>query len=193
MRERLRELIVEHAFQYADHPVFKLASGGLSRFYFNCKRVTLDPEGQVVIGRLVFDAVRRLRVQAVGGLTLGADPIACAVAQRSWIEGDPIQAFVVRKQPKEHGIVAAVEGKVHAGDRVVVVDDVITTGASTLKAIAACRHLGLEVVKVVVLVDRQEMNGRANILREVPDVEALTTRAEVLELYERRRGPAPVP
>ncbi len=186
MKKRLHELILDHAFQYADTAKFKLVSGGMSQFYFNCKRVTLDPEGQYLIGNLVFQAVRDLNIQAIGGLTLGADPIAHAVAYTSWLEHEPIQAFVVRKQPKDHGTMLPIEGKVATGNRVVVVDDVITTGGSTLKAIHACRHAGLEVVKVVVLVDRQEMNGRENVLTEVPEVEALATRDELMEMYKVR-------
>jgi orotate phosphoribosyltransferase len=189
MRKRLHELILDFAFQYSDAPRFKLVSGGLSQFYFNCKKVTLDPEGQYLIGNLVFQAVRSLNPQAIGGLTLGADPIAHAVAYTSWLEHQPIQAFVVRKQPKDHGIVAPIEGKVTAGDRVVVVDDVVTTGGSTLKAIHACRQAGLEVVKAVVLVDRQELNGRENILAEVPELEALATRNELMERFRQRRKP----
>jgi orotate phosphoribosyltransferase len=188
MKERLKELILEHAFQFSDTPTFKLVSGGVSRFYFNCKRVTLDPEGQYLIGNLAFDAIRGLNVRAIGGLTLGADPIANAVAYTSWIERQPVQSFVVRKKQKDHGIVSLIEGKIKAGDRVVVVDDVVTTGGSTLQAIAACRQSGLEVVKVVVMVDRQEMNGKENILKEVPEVEALVTRDEIMELYRERRG-----
>jgi orotate phosphoribosyltransferase len=187
MKKRLHELILDYAFQYSDTPKFKLVSGGMSQFYFNCKKVTLDPEGQYLIGNLVFQAVRGLNLQAIGGLTLGADPIAHAVAYTSWLERQPIQAFVVRKQPKDHGIVAPIEGKVAPGDRVVVVDDVVTTGGSTIKAIHACRQLGLIVVKAVVLVDRQEMNGRESILAEVPALEALATRDELMELFRQRQ------
>lgn len=186
MKERLKELILEHAFRFSETPSFKLVHGGVSQFYFNCKRVTLDPEGQYLIGNLIFDSLQGLRVQAVGGLTLGADPIADATAYTSWLKGQPIQAFVVRKKPKEHGTESLIEGKVEAGDRVVVVDDVVTTGGSTLQAIAACRKAGLDVVKAVVLVDRQEMNGRESILSEVPELEALVTRDEIMELYNRR-------
>jgi orotate phosphoribosyltransferase len=185
--KRLMELILDFAFQYSETPKFKLVSGGVSRFYFNCKKVTLDPEGQYLIGNLIFNAVKDLNIQAIGGLTLGADPVAHAVAYTSWLERRPIQAFVVRKQAKDHGIVTPIEGKVQPGDRVVVVDDVVTTGGSTLKAIDACRRFGLEVVKVVVLVDRQEMNGRENIIREVPAYEALVTRDEIMALYQDRR------
>ena len=186
MKERLKELILELAFQYSETPVFKLVSGGLSQFYFNCKMVTLDPEGQFLIGHLFFEAVKNTGVKAVGGLTLGADPIAGAVAYTSWLQKSPLQAFVVRKKAKEHGTASLIEGKVVPGDRVVVVDDVVTTGGSTLQAIAACRQAGLEVVKAVVLIDREEMSGRENILHEVPDVEAIVTRSEVMELLAAR-------
>lgn len=188
MKNRLKELILEHAFRFSETPSFKLVHGGMSRFYFNCKKVTLDPEGQFLMGNLVYEAVKDDRLKAVGGLTLGADPIANAVAYTSWLKKDPIQAFVVRKKQKEHGTGSLIEGKVHPGDRVAVLDDVITTGGSTLQAISACREAGLEVVKVVVLIDRQEMNGRENILEEVPRVEALITRDEIMELFNGRRG-----
>jgi orotate phosphoribosyltransferase len=186
MKERLKELILEYAFQFSETPSFKLAHGGVSQFYFNCKRVTLDPEGQYLIGNLAYEALSDLGVQAVGGLTLGADPISNAVAYTSWVERRPIQSFVVRKKQKDHGIVSLIEGKVQAGDRVVVVDDVVTTGGSTLQAIAACRQAGLEVVRAIVLVDRQEMNGRESILKEVPDFRALVTREEIMDLYRAK-------
>jgi len=188
MKERLKQLVLDYAFQFSEVPTFRLVHGGLSSFYFNCKRVTLDPEGQYLIGNLVFAAIRETKVQAIGGLTLGADPIANAVAYTSWLQGKPVQAFVVRKKQKAHGTASLIEGRVSPGDRVVVVDDVVTTGGSTLQAIAACREGGLEVVKVVVLVDRQEMNGRENILKEVPDVEALLTTEEMMALYRKQRS-----
>ncbi|MCE5333890.1 MAG: orotate phosphoribosyltransferase [Desulfobacteraceae bacterium] len=183
MHRRLVELIIEHAFQYAEEPRFKLAHGGTSQFYFNCKRLTLDPEGQYLVGNLVFESVRALGITAVGGLTLGADPIANATAYSSWLRGQPMQSFVVRKEQKDHGIPAKIEGKVNAGDRVVVLDDVVTTGGSTLKAIEACRQHDLDIAAVVALVDRQEMNGRQNIEKEVPRFIALVTRDEVMEIY----------
>ena len=187
MKERLKELLLEYAFQYSETPSFKLASGGVSHYYFNCKRVTLDPEGQYLIGNLFFDAVKDDEAVGIGGLTLGADPIATATAHASWINGGPVQAFVVRKKTKDHGVVALIEGKVSKGDRVVVVDDVLTTGGSTLQAVAACKAAGLNVVKAVILVDRQELNGRANVLQEVPEVQAIVTRDEMMEVYHARK------
>jgi orotate phosphoribosyltransferase len=187
MRSRLIELILEYVFQYSETPKFKLAHGGTSRFYFNCKRLTLDPEGQYLVGNLVFDAVRELGIRAIGGLTLGADPIANATAYSSWLRGLPIQSFVVRKAQKDHGIAVPIEGKVKAGDNVVVVDDVVTTGGSTLQAIAACRQANLRIAGVVALVDRQEMNGRQNIEKEIPNFKALVTKDEVMELYRGKK------
>jgi orotate phosphoribosyltransferase len=187
MRERLKELILRDAFQFSETPSFKLVHGGVSQFYFNCKQVTLDPEGQYLIGHLAYEAVKHLDIKAIGGLTLGADPIANAVSYTSWLKGQPIQSFVVRKKQKEHGVARLIEGKVQKGDRVVVVDDVVTTGGSTLQAISACREAGLEVVQVLVLVDRQEMNGRANIEEEVGRVEALVTRDEIMKFYKRQK------
>jgi len=183
MRRRLLDLILEYAFQYSETPRFKLAHGGTSRFYFNCKRITLDPEGQYLIGNLAFETLRDLEIKAVGGLTLGADAIATATAYSSWLRGRPIQSFIVRKTSKDHGIIAPIEGKVTAGDRVTVVDDVVTTGGSTIQAISACRQAGLEVVGVLALVDRQEMNGRENIEKLVPNFKALVTRDEVMRIY----------
>jgi orotate phosphoribosyltransferase len=183
MRNRLLELILEYAFQYSETPRFKLAHGGTSQFYFNCKRITLDPEGQYLIGNLVFEAIKDLGISAIGGLTLGADPIANATAYSSWLRGRPIQSFIVRKASKDHGIIAAIEGKVTAGDRVAVVDDVVTTGGSTLQAISACRNAGLEVVGVLTLVDRQELNGRENIEEQIPNFKTLVTRDEVMRMY----------
>jgi orotate phosphoribosyltransferase len=185
MRERLLELILKYTFQYSETPAFKLAHGGTSQFYFNCKRVTLDPEGQYLIGNLVFEAVKDLQINAIGGLTLGADPIANATAYSSWLRGMPIQSFIVRKARKDHGVIAAIEGKVNAGDRVVVVDDVVTTGGSTLQAVSACREAGLDIVGVLALVDRQEMNGRENIEKQVPLFKALVTRDDVMRVYSR--------
>ncbi len=189
MYKRLLELILEYAFQYSETPVFKLAHGGTSRFYFNCKRITLDPEGQYLIGNLALETLKGLEIDAIGGLTLGADAIATATAYSSWLRGyRPIQSFIVRKVSKDHGIIAPIEGKVKAGDRVAVVDDVVTTGGSTLQAISACRQAGLEVVGVLAIIDRQEMNGRENIEKQVPNFKALFTCDEVTRVYRGRNA-----
>ncbi|SFM45101.1 orotate phosphoribosyltransferase [Thermodesulforhabdus norvegica] len=183
LRKRLKHLITVKAFQFSEEPVFRLVHGGLSCFYFNCKKVTLDPEGQYLIGHIIYEMIQATEARAIGGLTLGADPIALSVSYTSWLRGRPIRAFVVRKEPKEHGTMSQIEGNLQPGDKVVVVDDVITTGGSTIKAIKACRTAGLEVIKVVALVDREEMNGRGNIMELVADVEPIFTRTEIMDYY----------
>jgi orotate phosphoribosyltransferase len=178
-KARLIDLLLERSFRYRPEAPFTLASGRTSPYYFNCKTTLYHPEGMRLVGRLLFAAVRELHPAAVGGLTLGADPLAYACAYTSHLEGQPIEAFVVRKEPKDHGTKLPIEGNVRPGDRVVVVDDVITTGGSTLKAIAACRAAGLEVVGCCVLVDRQE-GGREAIAAAGVTVTALVTRDEVM-------------
>ncbi len=188
MKNRLMELVLEKSFRYAEEPIFKLVSGGVSNFYFNCKPAMLDPEGKELIGRLVFAQIKDLEISGIGGLELGSVPISSAVSLISQLEGKPLKEFIVRKEEKDHGITAKMEGEFSTGERVVVVDDVITTGGSTIKAIEAVENLGLKVVKVVVLVDREEMNGRQNIQKLCPEVEALITRSEVMDLYEKRKA-----
>ncbi|BCB95377.1 orotate phosphoribosyltransferase [Dissulfurispira thermophila] len=190
MRDRLIELIYKRAFKYSEDPVFKLTSGKMSNYYFNCKMVTLNPEGMYLIGNIIFDMIKDLYVKAIGGLTLGADPIADAVAYTSYLRERPIEAFVVRKNAKSHGTMQWIEGYVKAGDRVVIVDDVITTGKSTIEAITRTREAGLDIVKVIALVDRQE-GGYENIMEELKDirvdyklVEAIVTRDDVMGLYK---------
>jgi orotate phosphoribosyltransferase len=134
--------------------------------------VTHSAAGLALIGEIFFDLVKDLEVRAIGGLTLGADPIAHAAALTSYLQGKPINAFTVRKEAKGHGTGGLVVGDVKPGDRVVIVEDVITTGGSTLKAVAAARDFGLEVVQVLILVDREE-GGREAVAREVPRVDAV--------------------
>jgi orotate phosphoribosyltransferase len=188
MKNRLMEIILEKSFQYAEEPIFKLVSGGVSNFYFNCKPTMLDPEGKELIGRLIFSEIRDLEVSGIGGLELGSVPISSAVSLISQLEGKPIREFIVRKERKDHGIPAKMEGEFAPGEKVVVVDDVITTGGSTIKAIEAVQDLGLTVAKVIVLVDREEMNGRENIQKLCPEVEALIKRSEVMALYNKRKA-----
>lgn len=190
MKRRLTELVVERAFRFSKDPVFKLVSGKMSNYYFNCKAVTLHPEGMYIIGSLVYDMVKNLGIKAIGGLTLGADPIAYAAAYTSFLKGAPVEAFVVRKSAKTHGTMQWIEGSVRAGDRVAVVDDVITTGKSTIEAITRAVEAGLHVVDVIALVDRQE-GGREAIRDLGFDVRAVLTKDEVMELY-RQMQPPPV-
>jgi orotate phosphoribosyltransferase len=177
-RRRLLNLLREKSYRYSPDQPFKLASGRESPYYVDCRPTTFSAEGLALIGEIVFEMLKNLGVDAVGGLTLGADPMAHAVALTSYLKGQPINSFSVRKEPKGHGAGRQVEGDVKSGDKVVIVEDVITTGGSTLKAIAAAQEFGLQVVKVIILVDREE-GGREAVEQVFPWVEAVFTISEL--------------
>ena len=187
LRARLAQMIVERTFRYSDDPPFTLASGKQSNFYFNCKPTTLDPEGMNLIGNIIFDMLEDSQISAVGGLTLGADPMANAVSIISYQRNRPIKAFIVRKDVKGHGTRSAIEGNVGKGERVAILDDVITTGQSTLIAIERAREAGLLVDRVIALIDREEEHGRENIEKEVRRVDAVFTRTDIMALHEREQ------
>lgn len=135
---------------------FTLSSGRKSSYYFDGKKITLSSEGAYWVGKAIFDELAKIGVDAIGGLTIGADPIATAVSIVSYLEGKPIDAFIVRDVQKEHGTKRKIEGHLKEGSRVAIVDDVITTGGSVQKAIEAVEMANCKVVKVIVIVDRHE-------------------------------------
>ena len=182
MKKELIDLICRKSFKYSKEPAFKLVSGRMSHFYVNCKPVILNPRGMYLVGNLVFAAIEKLEVKGVGGLTFGADPIAVATAFASELKHHPINAFSIRKTKKDHGIIRWIEGDMKKGDKVSIIDDVATTGGSTIKAVERAREEGLEVVNVVILVDRQE-GGLENISKYVEDVSAIVTRDELMEKW----------
>lgn len=180
-KKQLFKLLKGKSFHHSpDHP-FTLASGKTSPYYINCKPTTNNAAGMTLIGEIIFEMIRDLAVVGIGGLTMGADPLAHATSMISYREGQPINSFCVRKKEKEHGIVKKVEGDVRPGDRVVIVDDVITTGGSTIQAIEAAKHFGLDVVKIIVLVDREEAGGKTAIQKYVPEVDAIFTLSQFKE------------
>ena len=159
--ERLLELAKEKSFMYGD---FTLSSGLKSSYYFDGRLTTLCPEGAYLVGKTVFELVRDAGIDAIGGPTMGADPIVTAVALVSHLEGKPIPAFIVRTQPKQHGTRRYIEGHLPpGGGTVAIVDDVITTGGSVFRAIEAVEAEGCRVRQVVVLLDRDQ--GGADELR----------------------------
>jgi len=169
------------------HGEFTLASGAKSQFYVDCKLTTLDPKGASLVGQLMHALIRKeetarnARIDAIGGLTMGADPIALAVAMFSFAAKDarPFQAFSVRKTAKAHGQAKLIGGNFKRGDTVVVIDDVVTRGESTMAAIQAVVNEGGKVEFVAALVDRQE-GGRDKIEEMGYRVVALFNREEVL-------------
>jgi orotate phosphoribosyltransferase len=138
------------------HGEFTLSSGKNSPYYFDGRLLTLDPRGAFLIGQAFLPVVREAGAQAVGGLALGADPMATAIALTSHSDETPIPAFIVRKEPKDHGTGRAIEGHLPKGSKVAVVDDTCTSGESLLKAIAAVEDAGCKVVIVATILDRRE-------------------------------------
>jgi len=185
MIKRLITLLVEKSLKVSPTPIFKLASGKISDTYIDCKKTTLTAEGAYLIGNIFFDKISHLNVNKIGGLSLGADPIAEAVACTSYLKGHPIDAFVVRKKSKEHGLQLTIEGDIREGDNVIIVDDVVTTGSSTIDAIMKAREFGLNIVKIIVLVDRQE-GGKENIIKQGVEFEAVITKEDLLDEFNRR-------
>jgi orotate phosphoribosyltransferase len=156
-RARLADIIRRRSFGRGE---ITLASGRKSDFYFNLKPTMLDPEGAALLAELTFEALRDDHLDFIGGLEMGAVPLAGAIAQLSWIKGHPIAAFFVRKKPKEHGARLAVEGLAKGESlqdkRIVIVEDVTTTGGSAMKAVETVREAGGDVVLVFTMVDREE-------------------------------------
>lgn len=178
-------MLVEKSFNYSEKPVYKLQSGALSSYYINCKTTTLNPEGMTYIGKLFFENfIEGKNIQAVGGLTLGADPLAFSVAMCGYAKNSFIRPFIVRKEPKGHGMKKWIEGEIFEGDRVVILDDVVTTGESTIKAINRARESGLQVDFAACLVDREE-GGKENILKENVELLSLYTKTDLFNDYNK--------
>lgn len=179
-RQRLLQILKERSYEERE---VVLSSGRRSSFYIDGKQTTLDPEGAYLVGKLLYRRIKEAGkgVEAVGGPTLGADPMVTAIALVSYLEGDSLPAFIIRKEPKGHGKGLWIEGDkaLQPGMKVALVEDVVTTGASLLKAIRVAEEHGLKVVQVLALVDRQE-GGKENLRTAGYDLEALFTRGEIL-------------
>lgn len=183
-REQLKDLLLEKSVRTGE---FTLASGKTSDLYIDCRVTTMDPRGALLVGQVGWEAVGRyldekgLAVEAIGGMTLGADPVSLAVGMAA-AQAAPelgLQVFTVRKEPKGHGRGKRIEGNFREGDTIIVVDDVITTGGSTLKAIEAIEAEGGKVAFALVLVDREE-GGRQVIEERGIPVLPLFTRSSLL-------------
>lgn len=157
-RQELLKLLATKSFRLGE---FKLSSGGSSDYYIDCRITTLDARGAQLVGQVFLDEIHKQgwQADAIGGLTLGADPIVVAVA----VTSGKMNGFLVRKAEKQHGTGQRIEGFREKGARVVIVDDVCTTGSSTVQAIEAARTFGFEVVGAMCLVEREDANGRPSV------------------------------
>ncbi len=165
-RDALAALIREKALRFGD---FTLASGKKASYYLDCKHVTLDPAGARLVAEGILDMLAQdRRPKAIGGMAIGADPITAAVVTMSAVRGTPIRGFMIRKESKGHGTNQYVEGPVQAGDDVVIVEDVVTTGGSSLAAIERAEGFGLKVTRVIGIVDRLEGGAQTFAERGLP-------------------------
>ena len=156
-KQRLLEILKTRSYREG---TVTLASGKTSDFYVDCKQTTLHAEGAFLVGKTFYNMIRStsINIEAVGGVTMGGDPLVTSVSIISHMENDPLDALIIRKEPKGHGTKSCVEGanKLEQGSKIAILEDVITTGGSTLKAISRCKEAGLQVEAVFVLVDRME-------------------------------------
>jgi len=168
-RQELLRLLATKSFKLGQ---FTLSSGGTSDYYIDCRTTTLDARGAQLTGQVFLEEIgaRGWKPQAIGGLTMGADPIVVAAA----VTSGELNGFLVRKAEKQHGTGQRIEGFREKGARVVIVDDVCTTGASTVQAIEAAREFGFEVVGAMCLVEREEAKGRGNVERAASPAEFVT-------------------
>ncbi len=186
-REALLNLLVEKSFRYDPSRPFKLRSGKMSDVYIDAKAVTLTAQGMPLVGEAVWERISGLGARAIGGLTLGADPIAYATAMYAALTGKgELDVFIVRKERKDHGTGKGIEGPLAPGMPVIIVDDVVTTGGATIMAIERAMEAGLKILKVVPLVDRQE-GGREAVEAFGLEYDPVFTKEELLERYRKSR------
>lgn len=192
-REQLLALLAEKSFRLGQ---FKLSGGGTSDYYIDCRLTTLDAIGALLTGQAVLEAIQNQawHAQAIGGLTLGADPIVVATSVISAQQGRPVHGFLVRKAEKTHGTSQRIEGFRDKPAQVVIVEDVCTTGASTIQAIEAAREFGFEISGVLCLVEREEAGGRANVEKAANPAKfvALFTANDVRAVHLKGNTPPPV-
>jgi len=180
--------LAKYAYQWSQEPKFQLASGQVSQEYLDCKKALSRPETMAMLGPVILEMLAP-SVVAIGGLTMGADPIAMSASQASAGTGHEVRWFSVRKRAKEHGLQKIIEGCVEKGEKIAVVDDVVTAGGSTVQAIQECRNFGLQVVQVIVLVDRQQSDGLANVKNAAEcRVDALFTKSEIAAEWQRLKS-----
>jgi orotate phosphoribosyltransferase len=193
-KERLIRVLIEtKAFQYSSTPIFTLASGAKSDVYVDCRIALSYPEARRAVGELMLERIAPAHQPgpalpaAVGGLLIGAFPIAIAVAVAAdRRDGTLVRVFVVRKEPKQHGLKKLIEGAVQPGDHALIVDDVVTSGGSTIEAIRRSREFGLDVTRAIAIIDREEQDGRAKIEAEGVSFDALCTLRDLRRAAEAR-------
>ncbi len=189
--ELARAFLTTQSFRWDPEKGFQLASGVVSPFYVDCRLLLANPGPRQLVARLAFDRIKNLDVDCIGGLEVGAIPLAVAISayghtatpSRNW------RTFVVRKEPKDHGLGKLIEGAARPGDRALIVDDVLTSGSSVIKAVKAAREAGLKVSTALVVVDREEQEGRARVEAEGLALLSLLSIKDLLSVTRPQQEP----
>ena len=180
--EKLAQLLAELSYRRG---TFRLASGKTSDFYVDVKQTVFRAAGAALIGKLIYERLAEANIELVGGMAVGAIPLVDAVLNEAARRGRTLDGFFVRKEVKDHGTAARLDGRFDPAKRIALVEDVVTTGESTVRAIDAVEAAGGSVIDVVVVVDRQEDDGLANIARRVFRATALTTKSAIVSAASR--------
>lgn len=185
MKRRLIEILARVSFSYSEEPIYPLASGVMSRYYLDCKKTFSYPEARLLIGELVLNKIKGPGLNSVGGLSFGAYPIAIAVSDAAYKSGIEIKAFFIRKEAKGHGLRRHIEGDIEEGECVAIVEDVVTSGGSTIEAIRKAREAGLKIIQVVAIVDREESRGKERIEAEGVEFASVFTLSDLVKYKEK--------
>ncbi|MBI2399788.1 MAG: orotate phosphoribosyltransferase [Deltaproteobacteria bacterium] len=184
-KKDLLHTLYSNSFKYSEEG-FTLSSGKKSNVYIDVKKTALSAVAMEPIGYAYFQKLKLAPIDAIGGMTLGADPIAYAAAFMCTLRGKYLDVFIVRKEPKGHGTQAAIEGKVQSGANVVIVEDVVTTGASTIKAVNRAKEAGFNVLRVIPLIDREEGGAEAIEKETGVKVDPIFTMTDLMELHKKQ-------
>lgn len=184
-KKDLLHTLYSKSFKYSEEG-FTLSSGKKSNVYIDVKKTALSAVAMELIGYAYFQKVKLAPIDAIGGMTLGADPIAYSAAFMCTMRGKYLDVFIVRKEPKGHGTQAAIEGSVQPGANVVVVEDVVTTGASTIKAVKRAQEFGLNVLRVIPLLDREEGGAEAIEKETGVKVDPIFTMTDLMEVHKKK-------
>lgn len=187
LKEELLPYILERAFIYSPDKPFLLASGKESPYYLDCRKITLFSNTFNLIGLLFWNEIKYLKVDGVAGMSLGADPIVSAILAQASSENISLEGLLIRKEPKQYGTQKQIEGNFKKGMKVVLVEDVVTTGNSLIKAISACKEAELQIVKILALIDREE-GGKENLKKLGYHLESFFTLKEIIEKHNQLKS-----
>ncbi len=187
LKKEIMPFLLERAFLYNPDNPFTLASGKKSPYYLDCRKITLYGPSYKLIGELFWEELRYTDIEGVAGMSMGADPIVCSILSSALNEERYLEGILIRKEPKKYGTGKQLEGRFWEGMKIAVVEDVVTTGGSLLKAIEACEKEGLNIVKVLALVDREE-GGKEAIKEKGYDLKAFFTLSEIVSAFQNLRS-----